>query len=153
GSYVGQNPSSLAQPGETRIYRYYAPAEGTYLISSAADPTKNQWPKDPQSTQAGGGLFGAANVQPRRAADHRRQGTRGALQAATYPVVRTREGMRVGGSDTMTITSLRLPEEATPRAPAAPSVDRPAPARGRVATLSRFDPALRTTLTAKVEVT
>src|SRR5262245_8993555 len=67
GSYVGQNPSSLAAPCETRIYRYYAPAEGTYLISSLADPS---------NSQAGVGLFGAVNVQPRGAEYYRSQVTR-----------------------------------------------------------------------------
>ena len=59
--------------------------------------------------------------------------------------------MAVAGSDTMTITSQKLPEPGRPAA--APTADTLAPAGAEVKTLSRYDPDLRTTLTAKVEVT
>jgi hypothetical protein len=157
GSYVGKNPNSLAAPGESRIYRYYAKAEGTYLISSSADPASLPAPaSQPQAqSQAGVGLFGAVHVQPRGAEFYRSQITHEDLKAATHRVVRAGDGtLRVAGSDTMTITSLMIPDEGLPLNAAAPErgVERLS-ARGEMKTLSRYDPVLRTTLTAKAEVT
>src|SRR5262249_13200874 len=45
GSWVGANPGpagSLARPGETRVYRYYAADEGNFLVYSNYDHTNGQ---------------------------------------------------------------------------------------------------------------
>lgn len=60
GSHVGRNAGSLANPGESRTYRYYAEREGCFLITSNG------------AVSGGGsglgslafGLFGALNVEP-----------------------------------------------------------------------------------------
>src|SRR5579864_1924327 len=64
-SNVGNNASSLAQPGESRTYELYAEHEGSYLLYSTAD----DWTKLPQAAFGDGGqltegLFGSVNVQP-----------------------------------------------------------------------------------------
>src|SRR5262249_14370982 len=86
----------------------------------------------------------------------RSQVTREDLKAATYRAVRAGDGtLSVAGSDTMTITSLKIPDEGLPLSAAASveGVERLSQARGEMETLSRYDPVLRTTLTARVEVT
>src|SRR5262245_14744097 len=82
-SWVGKNSNSLAQPGETKSYTYYARAEGTFLFDSGADPTGMQVNK---------GLFGAVNVQPAGAEWYRSQVTRTDLhQAACRVDIKTQE--------------------------------------------------------------
>ena len=75
-SWVGQNPNSLAAPGESKVYEYYARAEGTYLLCNGAD-------NDDGTSSAGFGLFGAVNVQPQWAEWYRSQVTREDLILAT----------------------------------------------------------------------
>jgi hypothetical protein len=64
-SNVGRNGSSLAAPGESKVYRLYAEHEGPYLLYSTAD----DWSGLPNLGGGDGGtltegLFGAVNVQP-----------------------------------------------------------------------------------------
>src|SRR5262249_38566595 len=82
GSSVGKNDSSLlpprskaeGKPEEQSItYRLYARDSGAFLLTSAADTTVHQ---------LNAGLFGAVNVQPRRAEWYRSQTTRCEMEAA-----------------------------------------------------------------------
>lgn len=75
-SYVGRNQNSFAAQGRTKVYRYFAGAEGTYIISSAAQPN--------QSLEVGNGLFGCAVVEPPQAEYYRSQVTRSDLFFSTY---------------------------------------------------------------------
>ena len=76
-TWVGVNPGSLAAPGETRIYKYYAKEEGTFMLYSAG----GDW-----AGQLQAGLFGAANVEPARAQWYRSQVTREDLELSAYRV-------------------------------------------------------------------
>ena len=58
GSYVGQNPSSLAAPGQYKTYTWSAKQEGTFPINSLGAPFGGE----AQGGNAGNGLFGALNV-------------------------------------------------------------------------------------------
>src|SRR6202165_5140570 len=79
GSNVGQNNSSLAAPGETRTYTWYAKQEGGYLFYSMAGPAGGEG----DGGQLGLGLFGSVNVEPRGAKWYRSQVTADELLAAT----------------------------------------------------------------------
>jgi hypothetical protein len=79
GSNVGSNTSSLAAPGETKTYVYYASREGTNLLYSSAATTGGEG--DGGSLSAG--LFGAVNVEPRGAEWYRSQVTEEELRLAT----------------------------------------------------------------------
>jgi hypothetical protein len=74
-SWIGTNPNSLAKPGETRLYRWYASEEGTFLIYSPADMESG--------LQAREGLFGAINVEPEGGEWYRSQVTHDDLDQAT----------------------------------------------------------------------
>lgn len=80
GAFVGKNPNNLAAPGETRNYDLYVPAEGAFVLNSAADNF---------SQSLGGqlifGLFGALNVQPEGSEYYRSQVTKTELASATQP--------------------------------------------------------------------
>ena len=75
GSWVGANTSSLALPGESRIYMFYAGAEGVFFVSSPASNFQEQGSGGPGG-QLTAGLFGSMNVQPRGAEWYRSQVTR-----------------------------------------------------------------------------
>lgn len=78
GSWVGRNPSSLADPGnpgQTRYYTYYAGEEGVFMITSFDDTTLLE-----------AGLYGAITVQPRNAEWYRSQVTNEDLYMAAYRV-------------------------------------------------------------------
>lgn len=60
GSHIGNNPSSLAKPGETRVYNWYAPKEGTFIIHSAGALVGSEG----HAGQPGQGLFGLVHVEP-----------------------------------------------------------------------------------------
>ena len=80
-SWVGENPRSIATPGESRIYRYYAAEEGTFMMHSGAG-----WMGDLRRVEGGlvgSGLFGAVIVEPEGAEYYRSQVTRVDLAAAT----------------------------------------------------------------------
>ena len=86
GSWVGRNRSSLAAPGDERLYEYYAKGEGTFLLYSAADNDNDQGPTSAGPTQVSLGLFGAVNVQPEWAEWYRSQVTRDDLLEATLRI-------------------------------------------------------------------
>ena len=78
GSQVGVNPSSLAAPGETRKYVWYARQEGGYLLYSMAAPAGGEG----DGGQLGLGLFGSVNVEPKGSRWYRSQVTAAQLAAA-----------------------------------------------------------------------
>jgi len=69
---VGNNAPTLAAPGETRTYRFYADHEGTFLAHSGAAMTGGEG----LGGQIVLGLFAAVNVEPRGAVWYRSQLTR-----------------------------------------------------------------------------
>ena len=89
GSFVGQNPSSLASappppsptpspmPPQTQTYTLFAKAEGTFLMYTLGDTTST-------ADQLTNGLFGAFNVQPAGAEWYRSQVTASDMLLATY---------------------------------------------------------------------
>jgi manganese oxidase len=79
GANVGRNLSSLAAPGQTRIYQWYAKQEGGYLFHSMAAAAGGEG----DGGQLGLGLFGAVNVQPKGAKWYRSQTDAVDLQRAT----------------------------------------------------------------------
>jgi manganese oxidase len=79
GGNVGYNPSSLAAPGETRIYKWYAKKEGSYLFFSTAAPAGGEG----DGGQLGLGLFGSVNVEPRNSVWFRSQVTGAQLAQVT----------------------------------------------------------------------
>ncbi len=81
GGNVGNNPSALAQPGETRTYQIIAEREGTYLMHSAGAPSGGEG----LGGQVVQGLFGAVNVEPSGAVWYRSQVTAAQLAAASLP--------------------------------------------------------------------
>jgi hypothetical protein len=74
-SWVGENPNSLAKPGDILVYKWHASEEGTFLIYSPADMESGE--------QAQAGLFGAINVEPEGAEWYRSQVTHDDLEQAT----------------------------------------------------------------------
>lgn len=60
GANVGMNATSLAAPGETKTYTWYAKAEGTYFMYSMGTIGGGEG----DGGQLGMGLFGAVNVEP-----------------------------------------------------------------------------------------
>ena len=78
GAFIGLNSINLAKPGESKDYAIFVPAEGAFVLYSAADNHSNFF--EGQQTF---GLFGALNVQPKGAEYYRSQVTRKDLQAAT----------------------------------------------------------------------
>ena len=84
GSWVGQNASSLASPGKTHAYRYFASAEGVFYAYSQANL--------PFTGLIGNGLFGSVNVQPEGAQWYRSQVTRDQFDAATITCTTLKPG-------------------------------------------------------------
>ncbi|HEX5727486.1 MAG TPA: hypothetical protein VFX98_18585 [Longimicrobiaceae bacterium] len=78
GSSVGNNPSSLAEPGQTRTYTLYGEKEGTYLLYSTGATTGGEG----DGGQISRGLFGAVNVEPRQSEWYRSQLTAADLRLA-----------------------------------------------------------------------
>lgn len=78
GANVGLNPSSLAAPGETLEYVFYAKHEGAFLLYSMAGPIGGEG----DGGQLGLGLFGAVNVEPKKSTWFRSQVTQQELVAA-----------------------------------------------------------------------
>src|SRR5215471_817323 len=93
-SWIGGNPSSLAAPGEKKIYRFCAVAEGAFLLYSTG---ANIGYQDGFGGQLMQGLFGSVTVQPEKAEWYRSQVTRTDLDMATY-----QDGALPGG---MTLTA------------------------------------------------
>jgi hypothetical protein len=78
-SHVGVNPSSLAAPGETKIYRFFAPAEGSFLVTNPGAAFGGEG----TAGTSGTGLFGAVAVQPVGGRAYRGQVTEEELRLAT----------------------------------------------------------------------
>jgi hypothetical protein len=79
--WVGQNCSSLANPGQTLIYKYYAREDGNYLVYSNDDAQGAAPSSNAGQQQAG--LFGSVNVEPENAEYYRSQVTHNDLLEAT----------------------------------------------------------------------
>lgn len=79
GSFVGTNPPSIVDPGNSITYTWYAEKEGNHLIYSTAATTGGEG--DGGSLPMG--LFGAVNVEPRGAEWYRSQVTEKDLVLAT----------------------------------------------------------------------
>ncbi len=84
-SYVGRNNSSLAPPGETKEYCFFAPKEGAYLVSNPGAVFGGEG----TAGNSGVGLFAAVTVQPQRAKFYRAQVTEEELRLATTSVTPT----------------------------------------------------------------
>lgn len=76
-TWVGKNRNAFAAPGQTFTYKYFAKAEGTYMLFSAA----GDW-----NGQLAAGLFGAAVVEPQNAEWYRSQVTNADLALAAHAV-------------------------------------------------------------------
>ncbi|QQP97250.1 hypothetical protein [Lysobacter enzymogenes] len=87
-SFVGRNPNSLAKPGESRDYCFYAPAEGAFLVSNPGAAFGGEG----SAGDSGVGLFGAVAVQPQGAAFYRAQVTEEELRLATRAGAATPSG-------------------------------------------------------------
>ncbi|MDX6271317.1 MAG: manganese oxidase [Acidobacteriota bacterium] len=71
GANVGNNASSLAAPGETKIYQWYARKQGQYLMYSMGTVAGGEG----DGGQLDLGLFGSVNVEPRGSKWYRSQVT------------------------------------------------------------------------------
>ncbi|HYO59955.1 copper oxidase [Archangium sp.] len=78
GSNVGLNVSSLAMPGETRIYKWFADHEGAFFAHSLGAPVGGEG----MGGSTTHGLFGAVNVEPAGSVWYRSQVTAEQLAAA-----------------------------------------------------------------------
>ncbi len=79
GTNVGFNESSLAEPGETKIYTWIAKKEGGFLLYSMAAAAGGEG----DGGQLGLGLFGSVNVEPEGSTWYRSQVTASQLAAST----------------------------------------------------------------------
>ena len=79
GANVGNNASSLAAPGETKTYTWYARKQGQYLIHSMGANVGGEG----DGGQHVLGLFGAVVVEPQGAKWYRSQVTAATLNAVT----------------------------------------------------------------------
>src|SRR6185503_12694560 len=79
GSFVGANASSLADPGASKVYTFYAEREGPHMLYSAGTTTGGEG--DGGSLNAG--LFGSINVEAATAEYYRSQVTAPDLVLAT----------------------------------------------------------------------
>ncbi|HET9554994.1 MAG TPA: hypothetical protein VFP50_18655 [Anaeromyxobacteraceae bacterium] len=78
-SFVGQNASSLVAPGGSATYTYYAPKEGTFLVTSHGAT----FGSDGTAGNSANGMFAAVNVEPPGASFYRSQVTEEELRLAT----------------------------------------------------------------------
>ncbi|HEX5724543.1 MAG TPA: multicopper oxidase domain-containing protein, partial [Longimicrobiaceae bacterium] len=78
GSNVGNNATSLVEPGASRTYKWFAEKEGTYLLYSSAQTTGG----DGDGGHIWKGLFGAVNVEPTGSEWYRSQVTAADLALA-----------------------------------------------------------------------
>ncbi|HSP79818.1 MAG TPA: copper oxidase, partial [Myxococcaceae bacterium] len=79
GAFVGDNPSSLVNPGSSHTYTFYAGHEGAFFMYSMGASFGGQG--DGGSTAQG--LFGAVNVEPEGSRWYRSKVSAAVLQAAT----------------------------------------------------------------------
>jgi len=78
-SFVGKNKNSMAAPGETQTYCFYAPEEGAFLVSSDGAVFGGEG----TAGNSGVGLFGAVTVQPKGARFYRAQVNEEEMRLAT----------------------------------------------------------------------
>lgn len=78
-SNVGKNGSSLVDVGETTVYAFFAPKEGTFLVTSGGA----SFGGDGMSGNGAGGLFGVVNVEPPGARYYRSQVTEEEMRLGT----------------------------------------------------------------------
>ena len=78
-SFVGLNASSLVKPGDSATYSYFAPKEGTFLVTSHGAT----FGSDGSAGNSANGLFAAVNVEPPGASFYRSQVTDEELRLAT----------------------------------------------------------------------
>jgi hypothetical protein len=78
GANVGNNPSSLVNPGEHTTYKWYARQEGGYFMYSAGALAGGEG----DGGQLGLGLFGSINVEPKDSIWYRSQVTHDTLVKA-----------------------------------------------------------------------
>jgi manganese oxidase len=78
GANVGKNATSLAKPGQTRTYEWYAAKQGQYFLFSTAATIGGEG----NGGQVVHGLFGAVNVEPRGSKWYRSQVTSAQLISA-----------------------------------------------------------------------
>lgn len=79
GSFVGNNASSLAAPGQTIVYTWYGAKQGQYLLFSTAATSGGEG----DGGQIVHGLFGSVNVEPKGSLWYRSQVTGAQLAAAS----------------------------------------------------------------------
>ncbi len=79
GSHVGLNSSSLALPGQTKKYLWYASKEGPFVFNSGGAMTGGEG----DGGQVVWGLFGVINVEPRGSVWYRSQLTSRELDMVT----------------------------------------------------------------------
>jgi len=79
GSYVGKNASGLVAPGGGLIYKYYAPKEGTFLVTSHGAT----FGSDGTAGNSANGMFAVVNVEPPGANFYRSQVTEEEMRLCT----------------------------------------------------------------------
>ena len=79
GSFVGQNASSLADPGQSRVYTYYGQREGEHVLLSGGTTVGGEG----DGGQINSGLFGAVVVEPAGSRWYRSQVTRVEMDLVT----------------------------------------------------------------------
>lgn len=78
-SYVGAGPNTLAAPGQTKTYRFYADREGAHLVLSHAATFGGEG----TGGNVSNGLFGVVQVEPPGAKFYRSQVTEEDMRLAT----------------------------------------------------------------------
>lgn len=78
-SYVGKNIGTLATPGQRRQYTFYAPEEGSFLVTNPGAAFGGEG----TAGTSGTGLFAAVAVQPAKGKAYRGQVTEEELRLAT----------------------------------------------------------------------
>ena len=78
-AYVGKSANTLAAPGESKTYRFYADAEGSHLVLSHAVTFGGEGTAGNLSN----GLFGVVQVEPKDANFYRSQVTEEDMRLAT----------------------------------------------------------------------
>ncbi|HYY42845.1 MAG TPA: hypothetical protein VE775_08955, partial [Pyrinomonadaceae bacterium] len=79
GGNVGNNGSSLATPGSSKTYNWYARKQGQYLMYSTGTVAGGEG----DGGQLDLGLFGAVNIEPRGSKWYRSQVTAGVMKSVT----------------------------------------------------------------------
>jgi hypothetical protein len=79
GGNVGNNASSLAAPGQSKVYKWYAKKQGQYFVHSMGAVAGGEG----DGGQTVLGLFGSVNVEPRNSKWYRSQVTADQLKSVT----------------------------------------------------------------------